>query len=518
MGRPRISAQQKLKAALAELHGVLGSELGVIRGPEIRAATRRLLQERGYLREILKGWYFVADPSSAEGDTTPFYVNFWEYLARYLDERFGSDYVLTPEHSLLRHARYTAIPKSVNVTVPSSLTQHVKLPYDHSLMIYPGNTLYFDQTYQIRVDTLRCLRPAVSLVALPPRYYEAHAREIQIVMQQIDDPAELAALHDLNASGLARLLAAYRSVGRDEMTEAVLQRLKGVGIDLRIEGNPFAQGRIYALGEPGRAPLYYRVRGLWEQHRESVAALRPTEPTLTISPADYLCRVEALRTQDTYHSLSIERYRVTPELIERVGREGGWDPDSNLADRQEIDAMAAKGYLDAFEEVKRAASEAYAAGNTPGNPAAKLFEQGHHAWFQKLFGPSEQAGILSRAELMGYRRHMVFLRGSLHSPPHYDHVRDGMLALAECFKAEPDAFVRAVLGHWLFGFIHPYMDGNGRMARFTMNLFLASGGYPWTVIRVEDRDQYMQALETASVADDLSVFARFIAERIVQSA
>jgi len=41
--------------------------------------------------------------------------------------------------------------------------------------------------------------------------------------------------------------------------------------------------------------------------------------------------------------------------------------------------------------------------------------------------------------------------------------------------------VRAVLGHWLFGYIHPYPDGNGRMARFLMNVVLASGGYSWTI-------------------------------------
>jgi Fic family protein len=40
--------------------------------------------------------------------------------------------------------------------------------------------------------------------------------------------------------------------------------------------------------------------------------------------------------------------------------------------------------------------------------------------------------------------------------------------------------VRAVLGRWLFDYIHPYMDGNGRMARFLMNTMLASGGYPWS--------------------------------------
>lgn len=108
--------------------------------------------------------------------------------------------------------------------------------------------------------------------------------------------------------------------------------------------------------------------------------------------------------------------------------------------------------------------------------AARLFTEQHQAWFQKLFGPSVDTGILERADLVGYRHHMVFLRGSLHSPPHYDSVLDGMAALRECLDKEPDAFVRAVLVHWLFGFIHPYMDGNGRMARFIMNVFLASGG------------------------------------------
>jgi hypothetical protein len=58
---------------------------------------------------------------------------------------------------------------------------------------------------------------------------------------------------------------------------------------------------------------------------------------------------------------------------------------------------------------------------------------------------------------------------------------------------------RAVLGHFLFVFIHPYVDGNGRMARFLMNTMFTTGGSPWTVIRLEHRTQYMRSLEQASV-------------------
>ena len=85
-----------------------------------------------------------------------------------------------------------------------------------------------------------------------------------------------------------------------------------------------------------------------------------------------------------------------------------------------------------------------------------------------------------------------------------------MEALVELLKAERDAGVRAVLGHFIFVFIHPYMDGNGRIGRFLMNTMLASGGFPWTVIRLEQRTQYMSALEEASVRGNIRPFAEFI--------
>ena len=47
-----------------------------------------------------------------------------------------------------------------------------------------------------------------------------------------------------------------------------------------------------------------------------------------------------------------------------------------------------------------------------------------------------------------------------------------------------------------------------------MNAMLASGGYPWTVIRVEDRGVYLEALESASVDQDIGPFAQFVADRV----
>ena len=69
-------------------------------------------------------------------------------------------------------------------------------------------------------------------------------------------------------------------------------------------------------------------------------------------------------------------------------------------------------------------------------------------------------------------------------------------------KGEPVALVAVSTRQGLiearFVYIHPYMDGNGRKGMFLMNVMLASGGYPWTIVPVSRRDDNMAALEQAS--------------------
>ncbi len=149
-----------------------------------------------------------------------------------------------------------------------------------------------------------------------------------------------------------------------------------------------------------------------------------------------------------------------------------------------------------------------------GAEAARIARAGHQKWHQALFAPSVRAGILPAHALAGYRSGPVFIRGSRHVPPRAEAVRPAMDALFRLLQEEPEPAVRAVLGHWALGPIHPWPDGNGRMARFLMNLMLAAGGFVWTVIRVEDRAGYLAALEKASAGQDIRPFADFIAERV----
>ncbi len=208
---------------------------------------------------------------------------------------------------------------------------------------------------------------------------------------------------------------------------------------------------------------------------------------------------------DAYNSLSIEGYRVTPELIEKV-RSGKWQPDLNEDDRNQSNALAARGYWQAFQAVKESVKKIL-----EGKNAGNVTDNDHGTWFRELFGPSVTAGILKASDLAGYRNMPVFIRRSLHTPPNVDAVRDLMPVLFEMLAEEKEAAVRVVLGHFIFVYIHPYRDGNGRIGRFLMNAMMASGGYPWTVVPLERRDEYMAALESASVGQDIRPFAQFLA-------
>ena len=174
--------------------------------------------------------------------------------------------------------------------------------------------------------------------------------------------------------------------------------------------------------------------------------------------------------------------------------------------------MAARGYWLAFNAVKSSVEKIL----NKENPAEVAVED-HGNWYRALFGPSVEAGIVNASDLAGYRNDQVYIRNSRHVPPNKDAVLDCMPALFDHLREEDNPAVRTVLGHWVFVYIHPYMDGNGRMGRFLMNAMLASGGYPWTVIPVERRTDYMQALESASVDSNIKPFAKFLGKLVKKS-
>jgi fido (protein-threonine AMPylation protein) len=291
------------------------------------------------------------------------------------------------------------------------------------------------------------------------------------------------------------------------MAEEIVRAMKSAGYDVR-ETDPFKPEQTFGVLPAVTAPIVGRIRAMWESMRGAVVETFPKAPGRPRNRREYLRVVGDMYKSDAYHSLSIEGYSVTPPLIERVQR-GDWDPLHHDDDRESRDALAARGYWQAFQRVKETVGAVIAGGN----PGA-LARAAHKEWYRELFQPCVAAGLIEAGALAGYRNSAVYLRTSRYVPPRWEAVRDAMPALFDLLENEPEPGVRAVLGHWLFGYIHPYPDGNGRMARFLMNAMLASGGYPWTVIRVEDRDGYLAALDRASIDMQIEPFAKFIATRV----
>jgi len=274
------------------------------------------------------------------------------------------------------------------------------------------------------------------------------------------------------------------------------------------EVDPFKDQVARAPYRRDPSPYVQRIRMLWHKMRDDIPARFPPPIAKANDIEAYMRQVDEIYVTDAYHSLSIEGYQVSTDLIERV-RRGAWNPEQEKADLDLENALAARGYWMAFRAVRSSVHRVLDGGN-PG----EVIDQDHGGWYRELFAPKVTAGILKPENLAGYRTSAVYLRGSRHVPLNPDAVRDAMPAFFELLREENDPAVRIVLGHFIYVYIHPYMDGNGRTGRFLMNVMMAAGGYPWTVIPVQSRGPYMAALEAASVDQNIGPFADFLAAQI----
>ena len=502
---------EKLAASLAQLQALQKDGRRVFRSGELGRVHRGRLLRQGFVCEVMKGWLIAASPGAEPGDSTPWFASFWEFCARYARARFGERWHLSPEQSLLLHAENTVIPRQAVIYTPRGTNNAVELLFGTSLYDLRQKQMASAADLTER-QGLRLFAPAAALVRVPEAFFQRYPVEAQVALAGIRDASDvLGRLLDGGHSAVAgRLAGAFRRLDRGELADEIVSAMKAAGYDVR-ESNPFEPRQRFGAANAATAPIVGRLQALWATLRSPVLDLFPAAPGLPEDRQAYLRFIDEIYRSDAYHSLSIEGYRVTPELVERV-RAGDWNPVDHHADRDSRDALAARGYWQAFQRVKESVAEIIA-GSSPG----ALVRAVHRDWYRELFQPCVAAGVLPASALAGYRNDAVFLRGSRHVPPRREAVRDAMPALFDLLEEEAEPSVRAVLGHWLFGYVHPYPDGNGRMARFVMNAMLASGGYPWTVIRVEDRAPYLAALESASVGMDIRPFAGFVAQRVAWS-
>jgi len=90
----------------------------------------------------------------------------------------------------------------------------------------------------------------------------------------------------------------------------------------------------------------------------------------------------------------------------------------------------------------------------------------------------------------------VFIKGTRHTPPNAAHVSGELDALVARQKQSAlHPVLVAAETHFRFESLHPFFDGNGRTGRLLMNWQLLRAGFPLTVIQVEERARYLDALD-----------------------
>ena len=507
------SPNEKLANSLMVLSELQSEGARIFRSGQFPRVHRERLLRNGYLRSVMKGWLMLSHPDAPPQDTTAWYASFWEFCARYCYHRFGNSWHLSPELSLRLQAEDTSVPTQVIVYAQTGRNNVVRLPFDTSLFDL-GTATIVESEDICEWQGLQIYTVDAALVQVQVRFFRDYPVEARTVLNGVRQVRGIVRrlLTDSRTTVAGRLAGAFRHIGRVDFADEIGYAMRSTEHDSFRESNPFSdelEGSDITAVSPQtlETPIVGRLQELWALSRESVLSRLPSSADLPLSVADrqrYLDDVSEAYLEDAYHSLSIEGYRVTPELIERV-RSGVWNPESVANDRQQRDALAARGYWQAFQAVQTAIDEVLSGCNP-----SIVFRSSHGQWYFEMFQPFVAAGLYDVGDLAGYRNRPVFIRGSRHVPPRVELIGQCMDTLFELLAKERDPMVRAVLGHWLFGYVHPFPDGNGRMARFLMNVMLASGGYPWVTIRVEDRRAYMAALEAASVGKNIVPFAEFV--------
>lgn len=498
------SPSEKLAESLAVLKALQDQGQRAVRSSSLTRTHRERLLKNGFIREVMKGWYIAARPDEPAGESTSWYASFWTFCSAYLNERFAAEWCLSPEQSLSIHTGNWNVPKQLLIRTPKGGNKPTELLFDTSifdLRLTPPAPEDREVKSGLQVFTL----PA-ALLSCPPSYFVARPVEMRVALAMVRDTSDVLSrlLGGGHSTIAGRLAGAFRNIGREQDADNILQTMQAAGYTV-VESDPFESPPPLILGGREASPYVNRMQMNWAQMRSDVLTDFPPAPGIVRGTASYLKQLDEAYVADAYNSLSIEGYKVSSELIERV-RSGDWNPDSNDDDLDHRDAMAARGYWLSFQRIRQSIEQILAGGS-----AGHVAQSDHATWYRELFAPSVTAGILEPEDLAGYRNGTVYIRHSMHTPPNPEAVRDLMPALFELLQQEEEPAVRVVLGHFMFVYIHPYFDGNGRIGRFLMNVMLASGGYPWTVIPVDRRDDYMVALEAASVEGDIKPFSRFLA-------
>ena len=235
---------------------------------------------------------------------------------------------------------------------------------------------------------------------------------------------------------------------------------------------------------PINKKLFERV----DRKKERLDAERPL-------PEDALHKLrEEMKFAHTYHSNAIEGNTLSLRETEIVVKEGITIGGKSLAEHLE-----ATGNAQAYDRVEELAQSHLAIDHVA---VLELHE------------------IVTKGLLVDsgkYRTQNVRILGAKKTPPGFLKIPALMDSLlVKLAKMKEHRLIVASYLHHRFVEIHPFADGNGRVARLLTNLFLMKYGYPPIVLKKEYRKKYYSYLAKADLGN-LGPLANFIGKAVDES-
>jgi len=342
---------EKLAESLEALRALQEEGIIAIKTDSLTRTHRERLLATGFIKEVYKGWYMVVPPNETKGDSTSWYSSYWQFCSQVLEDMYAENWCISPEQSILIHAGNWTVPQQLIIKSPAASNNKTELPYNTSLFHIKSP---LPAKNEITINNgIRMLSLAASLVQATSNTFIQNPTEARTVLSIVNDSSDILSilLEGGHSTIAGRLAGAFRNTKQDRIADAIIKTMEKAGYTVR-ESDPFENQMTISLSNRDKSPYGNRIRLIWNQMRDKVIAVFPKSPGIPTDKESYMKSVEKIYVTDAYHSLSIEKYKVTPELINRV-RSGTWNIGSNEEDRKQRDAMAAKGYWEAFQVVEK---------------------------------------------------------------------------------------------------------------------------------------------------------------------
>ena len=117
-----------------------------------------------------------------------------------------------------------------------------------------------------------------------------------------------------------------------------------------------------------------------------------------------------------------------------------------------------------------------------------------------------------------YRNIRVRISGSKVIVPHPSKIQGLMQELIDFINSKQSNVIEtAIIAHFKFIAINPFIDGNGRTARLLLNLILLKNNYYPVIIRARDRKTYIKSIEKGELKNDLTMYKQFMYKAVDNS-